>query len=80
MKQKSYIEIDRMFICELRTNTGPVTISLMSSMGARTIPNPDKQFMFELSLAFQSFIRRKNSYERQNQNHPRRHWGLGGEN
>ena len=31
MRQK--IDIDRMFIGELRTHTGPVTISLMSTEG-----------------------------------------------
>lgn len=57
MRQK--IDIDRMFIGELRTHSGPVTISLMDSEGgARFIPNPDKQFMFELSLAYQSLLRR----------------------
>ena len=58
MRQKS--DVDRMFIGELRTHTGPVTISLMSTEGgARTIPHPDKQFMFELSLAYQGLLRRQ---------------------
>lgn len=57
-------DIDRMFVGELRTHTGPVTISLMDSGGvARTIPHPNKQFMFELSLAYQSLIRRNQKYK-----------------
>lgn len=58
MKQKS--DIDRMFIGELRSHTGPITINLMSAEGggARIIPNPDRQFMFELSLAYQGLLGR----------------------
>ena len=53
-------DIDRMFIGELRTHTGPITICLSKDMGgARIIPHPDKQFMFELSVAYQSLLRRK---------------------
>ena len=60
MRQKS--DIDRMFIGELRTHSGPVTISLTDSEGgARTIPRPDRQFMFELSLAYQGLLRRHGS-------------------
>lgn len=59
MKQNS--DIDRMFIGELRSHTGPITISLMDSEGgARVIPNPDKQLGFELSLAIQNYYRRRN--------------------
>lgn len=56
-----------MFIGELRSHTGPVKITLgrtsilelMDDGRARVISNPDKQFMFELSLAYQSFYMRK---------------------
>ena len=65
MRQK--FDIDRIFIGELRSHTGPVKITLgrtsvlelMDEGGARIIPHPDKQFMFELSLAYQSFLMRK---------------------
>lgn len=60
-------DIDRMFVGELRTHTGPVKITLgrtsvlelMDEGGAKIIPHPDKQFMFELSLAYQSLLRRQ---------------------
>ena len=56
-----------MFIGELRSHTGPVKITLgrtsilelMDDGRAKVIPNPDKQFMFELSLAYQSLLRRQ---------------------
>lgn len=56
-----------MFIGELRTHTGPVKITLgrtsilelMDDGVARIIPHPDRQFMFELSLAYQSLLRRQ---------------------
>ena len=59
--------MDRMFIGELRSHTGPVKITLgrtsilelMDDGRAKVIPNPDKQFMFELSLAYQSLLRRQ---------------------
>lgn len=65
MRQKS--DMDRMFIGELRTHTGPVKITLgrtsilelMDDGVARIIPHPDRQFMFELSLAYQSLLRRQ---------------------
>lgn len=65
MRQK--IDIDRMFVGKLRTHTGPVKIALgrcsvlefTEEGGARVIPHPDKQFMFELSLAYQGLLRRK---------------------
>ena len=68
MRQKS--DIDWMFIGELRTHTGPVKIVLGRTSildftdegGAKTIPNPDKQFMFELSLAYQGLLRRKEKH------------------
>jgi hypothetical protein len=62
-----------MFIGELRSHTGPVKITLgltsvlelMDEGGARIIPHPDRQFMFELALAYQSLLRRKeNNHER----------------
>lgn len=65
MRKKS--DIDRIFIGELRSHTGPVKITLgrtsvlelLDEGGARIIPNPDRQFMFELSLAYQSLLRRQ---------------------
>ena len=65
MRQK--IDMDRMFIGELRSHTGPVKITLgrtsvlelLDEGGARIIPHPDRQFMFELSLAYQSLLRRQ---------------------
>lgn len=65
MRQKS--DMDRMLIGELRSHTGPVKITLghtsflelMDDGVARIIPHPDKQFMFELSLAYQSLLRRQ---------------------
>ena len=64
MRQK--IDMDRMFIGELRSHTGPVKITLgrtsvleLLDEGARIIPHPDRQFMFELSLAYQSLLRRQ---------------------
>ena len=65
MRQKS--DMDRMFIGELRSHTGPVKIifgrtsvlELLDEGVARIIPHPDRQFMFELSLAYQSFMKRK---------------------
>lgn len=56
-----------MFVGELRMHTGPVKIVLgrcsilefTEEGGARVIPHPDKQFMFELSLAYQSLLRRQ---------------------
>ena len=65
MRQNS--DIDKMFVSELRSHTGPVKITLgrtsvlelLDEGGARIIPHPDRQFMFELSLAYQGLLRRK---------------------
>ena len=50
-----------MFIGAIRTHKGPLHIELMGAEnGAYTIPQPDKQLAFELSVAIQSYyLRRK---------------------
>ena len=59
MRQKS--DIDQMFIGALRTHTGPLHIELLGGEhGSYTIPMPDKQLGFELSLAIQNYYRRRN--------------------
>lgn len=50
-----------MFIGALRTNAGPLHIELLGEdHGSYTIPMPDKQLGFELSLAIQNYYRRRN--------------------
>lgn len=52
--------IDSMFIGALRTNSGPIRIELSgATLEGITIQNPYKQLGFELSLAIQSYYRRK---------------------
>jgi hypothetical protein len=52
--------IERMFIGALRTNTGPIRIQMGgATFDSLTIPSPDKQLGFEISLAVQSYYRRK---------------------
>lgn len=49
-----------MFIGALRTNTGPIRIQLGgATFDSLTIPSPDKQLGFEISLAVQNYYRRK---------------------
>lgn len=59
MRQK--IDIDRMFIGELRTHVGPIRIQLVggATLDSLTLATPDKQLGFEISLAVQSYYRRK---------------------
>ena len=50
-----------MFIGALRTNTGPIHIELGGAgFDGYTIPMPDKQLGFELSLAIQNYYKRRN--------------------
>ena len=53
-------DIDRIFIGKLRTNTKPIEFALGGDDDAYIIPNPDRQLMFELSLAIRSYQFRKN--------------------
>lgn len=57
MKNK---DIDRIFIGALRTHKGPIHIELISQIDTTdyTIPTPDKQLLFEISLAVQNYYRR----------------------
>ncbi len=50
--------LDRMFAGALRTNTGPIIIELDEGP-SWCIKNPDAQLGYELSLAFQSYYRRR---------------------
>lgn len=55
-------DFDQRFVGLVRTNTGPISIAVGPGMlegMSYTIPSPDKQLSYELSLAFQSYIRRK---------------------
>ena len=52
-------DIDKMLIGALRTHIGPLHIELLGvGHGSYTIPMPDKQLGFELSLAIQNYYRR----------------------
>ena len=57
MKNDNIVSV---FIGALRTNSGPIRIELSgATLEGIIINNPDKQLGFELSLAIQSYYRRK---------------------
>ena len=52
--------IDRMFVGALRTNEGPIHISINNeNFGDITLPYPDKRLMFEMSVAINSYLIRR---------------------
>ena len=49
-----------MFVGALRTNEGPIHISINNeNFGDITLPYPDKRLMFEMSVAINSYLIRR---------------------